>query len=162
MIISNGDSEGNILVAQSNISSSYAELGRHEEALRIERDVYARKIALYGTLHEYTLLSAVNLACSLVEDLEQFDEARAFLQDRIPEAIRVCGKDHDITFKMQRMYAQCLYRNDGASLDDITTAIATLEDLDRRQTRIFGASHPQTGCTRRHLKRALLALPEHK
>lgn len=158
VIISNGDSEGNILVAQSNISSSYAELGRHEEALRIERDVYARKVALYGTLHEYTLLSAVNLACSLVEDLEQFDEARAFLQDRIPEAIQALGKDADLALKLQRMYAQCLYENDGASREDVTAAIATLEDVDRRQTRIYGAAHPQTVCTRYHSERAVLAL----
>ena len=52
------------------------------------------------------------------------------------------------------MYAQCLYRNDGASLEDVTAAIATLEDLDRRQTRIYGAAHPQTGATRRHLAAA--------
>ena len=97
-----------------------------------------------------------------MDTLQQFDEARAFLRDRIPEAMRVLGKGHDLTFKLQRMDAQCLFQNDGASLDDITTAIATLEDLDRRQTRTFGASHPQTCSTRCHLKRALLALVEHK
>ena len=153
-----GDSEGNILVAQSNISSSYAELGRHEEALRIERDIYARRSALLGKNDEATLLSAVNLACSLVEDLEQFDEARAFLQDRIPEAIQALGKDADLALKLRRMYAQCLYENDGASREDVTAAIATLEDIDRRQTRIFGAAHPQTVCTRYHSERAVLAL----
>ena len=89
-----------------------------------------------------------------MDDLEQFDEARAFLRDRIPEAIRALGKDHDLVFKMQRIYAQCLYKNDGASLEDITAAVATLEDLDRRQTRIYGAAHPQTGATRRCLEAA--------
>ena len=157
-----GDSERNILVVQGNISSSYSELGRHEEAGRIEREVYAQRAALYGALNEDTLLSAVNLASSLVDDLRQFDEARAFLRDRIPEAVRSLGKNHESTFRLQRMYAQCLFQNDGASLDDITTAIATLDDLDRRQTRTFGASHPQTSCTRCQLKRALLALAEHK
>ena len=107
-------------------------------------------------------MSAVNLAASLVDTLQQFDEARTFLRDRIPEAVRALGKDHGTTLRLERMHAQCLYRNDGASLDDITTAIATLEDLDRRQTRTFGASHPQTCSTRCHLKRALLALAEHK
>ena len=115
-----------------------------------------------GIVRASVATSAVNLAASLVDDLKQFDEARAFLRDRIPEAVRSLGKNHESTFRLQRMYAQCLYRNDGASLDDITTAIATLEDLDRRQTRTFGASHPQTCSTRCHLKRALLALAEHK
>ena len=68
--------------------------------------------------------------------------------------MRVCGKDHDITFKMQRMYAQCLYQNDGASRSDLTEAISKLEDLDRRQTRIDGAAHPQTCATRRCLEAA--------
>ena len=100
----------------------------------------------------------LSIACSLVEDLEQFDEARAFLQDRIPEAIQALGKDADLALKLQRMYAQCLYENDGASREDVTAAIATLEDIDRRQTRIFGAAHPQTVCTRYHSERAVLAL----
>ena len=150
------------LVAQSNLAISYQRLGRHEEALRIEREVYARRSALYGRDNESTLISAGNLASTLVDDLQQFDEARAFLRDRIPEAVRSLGKNHESTFRLQRMYAQCLFQNDGASLDDITTAIATLDDLDRRQTRTFGASHPQTSCTRCQLKRALLALAEHK
>ena len=55
---------------------------------------------------------------------------------------------------MQRMYAQCLFQNDGASRDDVTAAIAQLEDFDRRQTRIYGAPHPQTDCTRAHLAAA--------
>ena len=142
------------LVAQSNLAISYQRLGRHEEALRIEREVYARRSALYGRDNESTLISAGNLASTLVDDLQQFDEARAFLRDRIPEAMRVCGKDHDITFKMQRMYAQSLYENDGASREDVTAAIAQLEDIDRRQTRIYGAAHPQTRSTRRRLAEA--------
>ena len=89
-----------------------------------------------------------------MDELQQFDEARAFLRDRIPEATRALGKNHDITFKMQRMYARCLYQNDGASQDDVTAAIAQLEDLDRRMTRIYGASHPQTSATRDRLAEA--------
>ena len=82
-----------------------------------------------------------------MDNLQQFDEAKAFLLDRIPEAIRALGKNHETTFKMQRMYAQCLYQNADASQDDVTTAIAQLEDLDRRTTRTYGAAHPQTSST---------------
>ena len=139
---------------QGNIANSYQGLGRLEEALHLRREVYARRCALHGLNSEDTLISAANLAATLVDTLQQFDEARAFLRDRIPEAMRVCGKDHDITFRMQRMYAQCLYRNDGASLDDVTAAIAQLEDLDRRMTRTYGAAHPQTGSTRTRLEAA--------
>ena len=89
-----------------------------------------------------------------MDDLEQFDEASAFLRDRIPEAIRTLGKNHDTTFRLQRMYAQCLFLNDGASRSDLTEAISKLEDLDRRMTRIYGASHPQTESTRDRLAEA--------
>ena len=110
----------------------------------------------------YTLIGAGNLAATLVDTLQQFDEAKAFLRDRIPEAIRALGKDHDITFKLRRMYAQSLYENDGASREDVTAAIATLEDIDRRQTRIYGAAHPQTGATRARLAEARKRLAERK
>ena len=100
------------------------------------------------------VLSAVNLASSLVDTLQQFDEARAFLRDRIPEAVRALGKDHGTTLRLERMHAQCLYRNNGASRDDITTAIATLEQLYRRITRIYGATHPQTRGTQDYLEKA--------
>ena len=97
-----------------------------------------------------------------MDDLAQFDEARAFLRDRIPEAVRALGKDHGLTFKLQRMYAQCHYENDDASRDDVATAIAALEDLDRRCTRIYGAAHPQTSHTRDRLAEAREKLAERK
>ena len=53
-----------------------------------------------------------------------------------------------------RMHAQCLYKHADASLEDVTTAIEKLEDIDRRYTRVYGASHPQTRATRHHLERA--------
>ena len=142
-----------MLVARSNLANRYSALGRLEEALLLRQEVYARTSALHG-LHGDTLLTAANLASTLVDDLEQLDEARAFLRDRIPEAIRVLGKNHDLTFKLQRMHAQCLFENAGASLEDVTAAIAALEDLDRRQTQVFGSRHPQTAGTRRFLAEA--------
>ena len=60
------------------------------------------------------------------------------------------------------MYAQSLFQNDGPSRSDLTEAIETLEDLDRRQTRIYGATHPQTDSTRRCLARARQKLAERK
>ena len=149
-----GAPEESMLIVQGNLANSYAALGRFEQSLNITRDIYARSSALHGKDNAYTLVTAGNLVASLVDDLEQFDEAKAFLRDRIPEAIRTLGKDSDITFRLQRMYAQCHYENDDASREDVTTAIAQLEDLDRRGTRIYGASHPQTRATRCHLKRA--------
>ena len=52
------------------------------------------------------------------------------------------------------MYAQCLYRPDDASLDDVTAAVAMLEDLERRIARTLGNGHPQTKGTQYFLKMA--------
>ena len=89
-----------------------------------------------------------------MDDLQQFDEAKAFLLDRMPVSIRVLGKAHTTTYILQRMYAQCLYQNADASQDDVTAAIAQLEDLDRRTTRTYGAAHPQAVATRNRLAEA--------
>ena len=51
-------------------------------------------------------------------------------------------------------HAQCHYENADASQGDVTAAIAQLEDIDRRQTRIYGAAHPQTDTTRFFLAEA--------
>ena len=65
----------------------------------MRKDIYDRSIELHGRDNISTLISAGNLAATLVDALQQFDEARAFLRDRIPEATRALGKDHDLTFK---------------------------------------------------------------
>jgi len=148
------DSAQNILSVQDNLATSLSLCGQPERSLSMFRDIYARRSALLGKNDEATLLTAGNLASTLLDDLEQFDEAKAFLEDRIPEAIRALGKNNGYTFRLQRMYAQCLFLNDGASRSDLTEAISKLEDLDRRQTRIYGAAHPQTCATRRCLEAA--------
>ena len=76
------------------------------------------------------------------------------LLERLPEAKRALGKNHELTFRMQRMYAQCLFRPDDASLDDVTAAVAMLEDLERRIARTLGNGHPQTQGTQYFLKMA--------
>ena len=43
---------------------------------------------------------------------------------------------------MRWNYAEALYRDDGATLDDLREAVTTLEDTDRIARRVLGASHP--------------------
>ena len=47
-----GDWEENILVVQSNLANTYSKMGRLEEALQIERDVYSGNLRLNGEEHE--------------------------------------------------------------------------------------------------------------
>ena len=41
-------------------------------------------------------------------------------------------------------YAQAIYRDDGATLDDLREAVTTLEDAARIARRVLGGSHPTT------------------
>ena len=45
---------------------------------------------------------------------------------------------------MRKNYAKTLYRDDGATLDDLREAVTTLEDTERTARRVLGGSHPTT------------------
>ena len=62
----------------------------------------------------------------------------------IPVARRVLGESHINTVQMKKTYAQSIYRDDGATLDDLREAVTTLEDAERIARRVFGGAHPLT------------------
>ena len=45
---------------------------------------------------------------------------------------------------MRWVYTQTLYKDTGASLDDLREAVTTLEDVGRTARRVLGAAHPST------------------
>jgi hypothetical protein len=57
-------------------------------------------------------------------------------------ARRVLGEGHDLTLKMRLCYAMAVYTDDGATLDDLSEAMTTLEETERTGRCVFGASHP--------------------
>ena len=136
-----GNSEYNILVAQSNVARTYSSLGRHEDALRMSRDMYSGFVKLRGEEHEGSLGAAFLYASSLFK-LEGFDEAKSLMHKTIPVARRILGENNDLTLRMRWLYAMTLYRDDDATLDDVREAVAALEDLERTARRVFGGAHP--------------------
>ena len=88
-------------------------------------------------------LAAYNYANSLV-GLQRFEEAKALLRETMPVARRVLGESHDLKLRMGWNYALALYRDNGATLDDLHEAVSTLESVARLWTRIFGEAHPET------------------
>ena len=62
----------------------------------------------------------------------------------IPVARRVLGESHINTVQMKKTYAQSIYRDDGATLDDLREAVTTLEDAGRIARRVLGGAHPLT------------------
>ena len=62
----------------------------------------------------------------------------------MPAARRVLGKSHEYTLMMRRLYAWALYKDDGATLDDLREAVTTLEEIDPIARRVLGGAHPLT------------------
>ena len=59
---------------------------------------------------------------------------------------------------MRKIYAEALYRADGATLDDVREAVTTLEDLTRTARRVLGGAHPTTTAIEDSLRNARAAL----
>jgi len=152
-----GADEEDVLCVQSNLASTYNSLGRLEEAMRLRQGLYFRTLRLYGEEHENSLADAYNYAASLV-DLRRFEEARTLLRKTMPVARRVLGENDQLTLKMRGNYAEALYSDDGATLDDLRDAVATLEDTAQIARRVLGGAHPLVSVMQRDLEGARAAL----
>ena len=136
-----GASAHNMLAVQTNLAITYTQMGRREEALQVDRDVYCGRVRLNGEEHNQTLVAANNYA-SILNELKRFEEAKALLRKILPVARRVSGDSTDFTLKMRWIYAEALYSADGATLDDFREAVTTLEDTERTARRVLGGAHP--------------------
>jgi tetratricopeptide (TPR) repeat protein len=151
-----GAPEEEMLRIQSNLASTYADLGRLQGALSLRREVYSVCLKLFGE-HVHTFRAASNYA-SLLEKLQRYQEAKSLLRRTIPVARRVLGESHEVMLKMRWVYAEALYEDDSATLDDIREAVTTLEDTARIAQRVLGGAHPLTVDIERELRRARAAL----
>ena len=98
-------------------------------------------------------IAANNYAASL-EDLKRFKEIKALLLKAMPVAQRVVGENQELTHRMRFTYAVVLYRDPGATLEDLRSAVTTLEDIEGIARRVYGVTHPLTGRVEHHLGNA--------
>ena len=59
---------------------------------------------------------------------------------------------------MRTNYAMTLYKDEGATLDDLREAVTTLEDTKRIALRVLGGAHPTTAGIEKSLREARAAL----
>ena len=59
---------------------------------------------------------------------------------------------------MRLVYAGALYKDDGATLDDLREAVTTLEKTERTARRVLGSAHPTATTIEYDLRRARAAL----
>ena len=141
-----GEPEREILTVQGNLANSYTVLGREQEASRMARDVYSGRVKLDGKDHKDTFRAAYNYTLTLDRlGLEQgLEEARKLLRKTIPTARSVLGESNQLTLKTMESYAEALYKDPAARLDDLREAVTTLEDTARIARRVLGGAHPLT------------------
>ena len=158
-------SVGMILSAQTNIASCLSALGRHDEALVLKREVYARRVATRGISHLDTIFTASNIVASMLS-LELWDEAKSLGRDHLlPVARQSLGADHDETLKINHRLAAALVdhpestrdhprfestpiragqKTDLNTGDDLLEAETIMQDVVQRRRRVFGPAHPDT------------------
>ena len=134
--------ERDILDLQNNLSTAYLELGRHEDAVRVQRDLYLGCVRLYGEDHEQTLNIASDYAASLRRQHQA--EARSLMRKTMPVARRVLGESKDTTLLMRWNLARALYVDPDATLDNLREAVMTSEESERIALRVLGDSHELT------------------
>ena len=59
---------------------------------------------------------------------------------------------------MRWAYAEALYRDAGATLDDLREAVTTLEDVEQTARRVLGGANPNTVRIEKSLRNARAAL----
>ena len=93
-----------------------------------------------------------------LQRLRRFEEVKTLLRKTIPVARRVVGERHIITLTLRKIYAETLYLNPAATLDDIREAVNELEETERIARRVFGGTHPLAETTKTNLRNARDAL----
>ena len=140
-----------MFAAQSNLANTYNALGRLEEALPLQRDVYSGKLKLYGEEHESTLRAANNYAMTLLRQ-KRFNEAKRMLHKVAPVARRILGTEHELTLSIREDLCRATL-DGGSSAEEKREALRMLEDVAGIMRRVLGAAHPDTLYTQRQLER---------
>ena len=76
----------------------------------------------------------------------------------VPVARRVLGVSNETTLKLRWLYGRALYRDDGATLEDLREAVTRLEEIERIARRVLGGAHPTTKGIEKELRDVQAAL----
>ena len=100
--------EGAVIGAQANLASCLDDMGQHNKALVLKREIYTRTVAACGGSDENSLMAGSNLAISLgMAGL--LDQSKTLVRDQLlPVARRSLGSDHDVTLRLSQSLATAL------------------------------------------------------
>ena len=134
-----------VLDAQLRAEEDHRQHARQEDGdgRRVALEDRVRVLEHGGDRQTARALEASNLANCLL-DVERYEEARSLLRKTLPAARRVLDESHADTLRLRWYFAQSLYKDPAATLDDLRETVNTLEDVQRIARRVFGATHPDT------------------
>ena len=119
----------------------------------MRRMVYDAYTKALGFRHESTLTAAHALTLDLINQAvvarrplpPELAEAKTFLRETMPRAVRELGPHHTMTLKFQWVYAFTLHAGIGDhTLDDLLEAEAKYAEIEKVFARRFGRDHPES------------------
>ena len=107
----------------------------------MRQDTYSRQLKLNGAQDPYTITAAICYASNL-NALQHHAQAKTLTRKTMPVARRVLGESHELTLRVSCNFAEALYEDPDATLDDIREAVTMLEDTVPTARRVFGSANP--------------------
>jgi len=155
------------LVTRGNLALSYYHLGRIEDALRLQREVYtgwqilsvSSEVLSSSELREAVgdcLTISVGNLTELLVAAREFEEAQSLAREKLPAIIDRHGPDHTLTLEVRTWYARALFLEG----EDFAEAETILDDVWRRSRRVLGEAHPDTERARKFLEEVRSARAE--
>jgi tetratricopeptide (TPR) repeat protein len=127
---------------KTHLAHCYSELGRHEEAYRMQSKNLSVIRDLYGDDSEMILYAAERLAVCMVR-MQQLAKAKRFLKNN-----RRVDLDTESAFRVELMYASMLCGGDGdsvdsdsATLDELVEALNIFETVGSKTKQLLGDKH---------------------
>ena len=90
------------LIVKENIATCLHQMGRDEEALSMEREVYQLNLRLRGPTNEHTLVTVCNVASSLL-NLGRYEEAARMTRSHVGPAQKKLGADTTSCFGLNNI-----------------------------------------------------------
>jgi hypothetical protein len=102
--------------------------------------------------------TAANNYAWTLEELHRYDEVKTLMRKTLPVSRRLHGESARVTLMMGWVYANALYKDSNATLDDLHEAVTALEETERVAKRVLGGAHPDVAGIRDSLRVARAAL----
>ncbi|KAG8782587.1 hypothetical protein FRC20_011914 [Serendipita sp. 405] len=136
--VSVGSNTKPTLDSMAMLSNSYYSLGKVQEALQLDEEVFQKWKQLFGPDHLYTLHAMNNLADSY-RSLGRVEEALPLQEEVLPKRRQLLGPDHLHTLSAMNNLAASY-----SSLGRVEEALQLQEEVFQKRKQLLGPDHLET------------------